>query len=103
MGDGHWIGETTLAAAPHGHFTGARVSVAKVLHGDLTDQLQARLTPRAATELQKLEELLQGTLLTDEIDVLSCCFEDGSHKLMTPVVCKASSRGEHTLPSFPFV
>lgn len=77
--------------------------VHEVMNSGLPLLLQERLTPRAASELQQLELLLDEVSLAETLDERICAFEKEDHKLSIALINMALVKGEQKLPFFTFV
>jgi hypothetical protein len=62
--------------------------------------LQNRLTAQATAELQLLDTLLLDVNLDDNLDQRSSFFQDGNGRLMTGIIYRSSTQGDHPCPSF---
>lgn len=89
--------------ALYSHFIERATSVRDVTSTALRGQFQRRLTTQAATELDRLSEMLQDVTLTIESNERSSFFEDGQHRLLAGLIYKASTRGDHRCASYAFV
>jgi hypothetical protein len=101
-----WLLDKPLAQhllALHGQFAGHSDSVHDVVHAELRGLFQQRLTAQAATEFQLLQELLHSVNLDYTPDKRTSFFEDDNHRLMSGLIYRTWTRGDHECPSFKFI
>jgi hypothetical protein len=98
-----WLMDGPLAdklPVVYSHFAGCVSSVRDVVHRGMHSMLQNRLTAQATAELQSLDTLLLDVNLDDNLDQRSSFFQDGNGRLMTGIIYRSSTQGDHPCPSF---
>jgi hypothetical protein len=94
---------STYMPALFSHFEGRATSVREVVDTGLRSLMQRRLAAQAAADLDQLEDLLLNVSFNGDPDQRTSFFEDDSHRLISGVIYRSSTKGDQVCPSFEFV